>query len=77
MHPIAERIMDGEDICPGEIWQDNASVIIEQTAYWVDHAHDAKGCTNKDCHHGDGNDLPYAAELTERAARECWCGQHI
>lgn len=77
MHPIAERILRGEDVCPGEIWQSNARTIIAIEQAWAKRgAHEAKGCKDKNCTHGQGSDLWYAAELTERAARDCTCGGH-
>ena len=76
-HPIADRIIAGEDVCMGEILQHNAKSIIDRERVRAARGpHDAKGCKVKNCSHNQGSDIPYAAVLAERAAVECSCGKH-
>ena len=77
MNPIADRIIQGEDVCMGEIMQDNARRIIDRERIRTAKGpHDAKGCKVKNCSHNQGSDIPHAVWLTERAPHECTCGDH-
>lgn len=77
MNPVAARILEGEDVCPGEIWQHNAErIIANERIRAAAGPHPAKGCKVSNCTHNQGSDIWYAAELTERAARDCTCGGH-
>jgi len=74
MHPLAKRILEGEDLCEGEILADNARSILKRDAVRKQTAHEAKGCKNKNCTHGIGDNTEYAAHLAEQAIEACTCG---
>lgn len=68
LHPMAVRILSGEDVSMCEIEQSNAQRIMD----WVRHGgHEAEGCMKKDCiHKPRGVDVEYAARL---ASHEFCC----
>lgn len=76
MNPIAERIIDN-GVCPSEINQHNASVIMR----WVrdtDSHHAPADCTGKkDCIHAPTHKhIVWAATLVSEAPHICTCGEH-
>jgi len=82
MHPIAERILSGENVCLGEIRTFNARQIIAQDDRRLEEGpHTPETCNSpkpKDCTHNIGSDRFYADVLFEKAREECedWCGKH-
>jgi len=76
MHPIAVRILAGEQVCPSEVNIANAQTNMD----WVrdtDRHHAREGCKNKNCVHAPGAmTVDWAATLVSEAAHICTCGQH-
>lgn len=65
LHPIAERILDGESVTMCEISQYNAQCIMDWARRGM---HDVDSCYRKHCVHGARDvDIDYAAELASHA----------
>jgi hypothetical protein len=77
MHPIAVRIIGGEDVCPAEINHFNAAWV----QGWIDDTarhHTADTCTGgPHCVHapGDGQ-VEHVARIRAEAPSICTCGTH-
>jgi len=77
MHVIAERILGGEDVCPAEINEYNASVLLS----WIndtDTHHTKEDCTRgKNCVHAPGqHTYDWAMFLLEEMSTVCTCETH-
>ena len=76
MHPIATRVLAGENICPGEVREYNAGRI----AQWVrtGTTHTKEECVwGKNCGHGpQAGSIDFAIVLAKEAAQVCTCGNH-
>lgn len=78
MHPIAERILAGEIVCPSEIKTYNAELLLRgaERIESGDLQHDPKQCRNKDCiDHGDPTktNREFAYVLLEEVSEPCPC----
>lgn len=73
MHPLAERILEGEVLCEGEILAYNARSVLARDRARKQHAHDPADCKNKHCTHGIGDDTDFAVLLAEQAIEACTC----
>jgi len=78
MNPIAERIIDGEDVCPAEINKHNATRLLQWIRDDSTH-HVAETCTQgKNCIHAPRvEDRDWALFLLKEMSSVCTCEQHL